>query len=153
MISPLTTLVQAVMSADTSSLSTAAKLAAAQATVVKALSLPTDVDLTSYDPVEVALSSFSTAAQKAAAVAIQSQSIVVANLLVAGSAALQGASTTAGSVTAAEAGAAIIGALVTQISTGTAVNLNSSSTLSTLLTKAATDTTIASDLNAATKAT
>ncbi len=152
-ISPLTTLVQAVMSADTSSLSTAAKLAAAQATVVSALSLPTGVDLTSYDPVEVALGSSSTAAQKAIAVAIQSQSIVVANLLVAGSAALQGASTTAGSVTAAEAGAAIIGALVTQISTGTAVNLNSSSTLSTLLTKAATDTTIASDLNAATKAT
>jgi hypothetical protein len=153
MITPLTTLVQGLLDADTSTGSAAAKLAAAQAKVLSALSLPAGIDLTSYDALGIAVgSTTATAADKAIAVAVQAQAIAVANLLVAGTAALQGAATTAGGVTSANAGSAVLGALVTQFGSGAAVNLNSATTVGSLLTSAAADSQVAGSLNAATKA-
>jgi hypothetical protein len=152
MITPLTTLVQGLLDADTSTGSAAAKLAAAQAKVLSALSLPAGIDLTSYDALGIAVgSTTATAAEKAIAVAVQAQAIAVANLLVAGTAALQGAATTAGGVTSANAGSAVLGALVTQFGSGAAVNLNSATTVGSLLTTAAADSRVVGDLNAATK--
>ncbi len=153
MITPLTTLVQGLLDADTSTGSAAAKLAAAQAKVLSALSLPASIDLTSYDALGIAVgSTTATAADKAIAVAVQAQAIAVANLLVAGTAALQGAATTAGGVTSANAGSAVLGALVTQFGSGAAVNLNSATTVGSLLTSAAADSRVVGSLNAATKA-
>ncbi len=129
MITPLTTLVQGLLDADTSTGSAAAKLAAAQAKVLSALSLPAGIDLTSYDALGIAVgSTTSTAAEKADAARVQSKAIVVANLMVAGSAALQGSAATGQTVTSAEAGAAVLSAISAQIASAGAVPIDLTST-------------------------
>ena len=143
MVSPLTTLLTELVEAG------APSLAAAQTQLLQALSLPTSIDLTSFDPLEVAVTQGATGQTLADALAVQSQTVAVANLLGAGAAALQGAAATSGSISADTAGQAVLSALVTQIATGSsAVDLSDAPTLASLLGTAASNTSVASALDA-----
>ena len=105
-VNPLTTLVSAVAE-------TGVSVAQAQAQVAEKLGLPATVTLTSFDPLQVAGSATSTAAEKAAAVSVYKASALVANVLTQTAAAVAGASTTVKNADAANAAAASIAKLIT----------------------------------------
>ena len=150
MLTPLTTLL-----ADLVQSGAASNVADAQARLGAALGLPSGVDLTSYDPLAVVVTQAgtSTAEEKATALDIQSKTLAVANLLVTGAAALQGAAANGTPVSTEAAGDAVLAALVNQIGTpGAVVDLTSAGTLSTVLGSAAADAAIATSLDAARQA-
>ena len=147
MLSPLTTLLVDLVHSDTAS-----SVADAQAKLGAALVLPTGVDLTSYDPLEVVVTqaATSTAEEKTVALQVQAKTLAVANLLVTGAAALQGAAASGTPLSAEVAYGAVLSALLGQIgSAGTVVDLTNAGTLSMVLGNAAAGSAIAGSLDAA----
>jgi VCBS repeat-containing protein len=123
-VTPLTTLIAALVDGNTNA-------AQAQAQVVAALGLPPGVDLTNFDPVQASVD------LNDAAAAILGAGIQVANALALVSAAAQSASN--GTVSSADALAAAVAQLATQIDAG-AVDLTGTADLTNLIEGVATAT-------------
>ncbi|NDE54029.1 MAG: hypothetical protein EB069_05465, partial [Actinobacteria bacterium] len=130
-VNPLTTLVSAVAE-------TGVSVAQAQAQVAEKLGLPATVTLTSFDPLQVAGSATSTAAEKAAAVSVYRASALVANVLTQTAAAVAGASTTVKNADAANAAAASIAKLIT--TARAPIDLSKADTLKAILSESAKST-------------
>ncbi|NCV15099.1 MAG: hypothetical protein EBV49_11475, partial [Betaproteobacteria bacterium] len=130
-VNPLTTLVSAVAE-------TGVSVAQAQAQVAEKLGLPATVTLTSFDPLQVAGSATSTAAEKAAAVSVYKASALVANVLTQTAAAVAGASTTVKNADAANAAAASIAKLIT--TARAPIDLSKADTLKAILSESAKST-------------
>ena len=150
MLTPLTTLL-----VDLVQSGAATSVADAQAKLGVTLGLPTGVDLTSYDPLAVVVTraATSTAEEKAAALDVQAKTLAVANLLVTGAAALQGAAASGTPMSPEAASGAVLSALVSQIGiAATLVDLGNAGTLSTVLASAAADASVAASLDTAKQA-
>lgn len=137
MVNSLTTLMQSMVDSGK-----AASVAAAQAQVLKALGLPSSVNLQTLDAIGDAVGSGSTAVKQMAA-QVQAAAAKVANILVQGASAMQGA---ANDITATTAMSKMAAAMASNFSAATTtVDLTQTETLKTMMTAAAVGT------NAATK--
>lgn len=135
-VNPLTTMVQAVLADSKGGLS----VAEATASVSKALSLPADVSILSYDPLAVLASTTSTAAAKATALATQTVALQVSNIITQVGSTIDAGSTKVNNLSAASAvTSALAGAISTASSTVSGkVDLNSATTIQALVQTAAT---------------
>jgi hypothetical protein len=134
-VNPLTTMVQAVLADSKGGLS----VAEATASVSKALSLPADVSILSYDPLAVLASTTSTAAAKATALATQTVALQVSNIITQVGSTIDAGSTKVNNLSAASAvTSALAGAISTASSTVSGkVDLNSATTIQALVQTAA----------------
>ena len=115
-VTPLTTLVEALAGTGAS----AAQVAAAQDQVKAALGLSAGVDLTTFDPIAVVAQAGSSGADLANAIAVQKAAIQVANILSVMASASEAADASGG----AQAGIdAAVGVIAAQIGSGASVDL------------------------------
>lgn len=128
-VNPLTTLVQTMVETGRAS-----SAEAAQNQVLTALGISTDVDLSTFDPLDAALNGDNAAAQALGA-QVQAAAAQVANIMVQGAAVLQGANS---GTTASAAMASVADALAASFATASApVNLAQTSVLTSVLNSAA----------------
>ena len=135
-INPLTTLVQSMVESGT-------PLAQAQSQVLTALGLPATVNLQTLDPISVALGTGSSA-DKAVAAQVQAAAAKVANILVQGMSAMQGAGS---DISASAAMSKMATAMASSFSSATAaVDLTQTATLKTMMTAATSGTSAAAKI-------
>lgn len=135
-VNPLTTMVQAVISSSNGTLS----VADATANVSKALSLPADVSILSYDPLAVLASTSATPEAKAAALATQTVALQVSNIIAQVGSTIDAGSDKVNKFSATSAVTnALAGAITTAASTTSGkVDLSNTATIQTLVQTAAT---------------
>lgn len=126
-VSPITTLLQA-MVADGQS------IAAATAALQTALGLPTGINPLSYDAIAVLADGSASEADKSSALAVQATATKIANVIAQAAAAIDAA----GSATRLAAGHAVIAELGKAVSSGNPVDLGNLATLSGIIQTAAT---------------
>ena len=149
-INPLTTLVQSIAQQSIAAGATAAQIqtavANAQTQVLKALNLPSTVDLQNFDSIKGTVSTDGITISQSQSIEIQAKALMVANILSAGTAALQGAATVGGetvnaAVTQTLSNQMVLGlarAIQNASDSDAAINLCSAATMQEVITAAAT---------------
>ena len=128
MVTPLTTLMQAMVSSG-------ATVAQAQTNVLTALGLSSTTNLQTLDAIAVAVDSSGTTAEKTAAAQVQAAAVKVANLLTLGTSVIKGVSST---TSATDAMAMVVTALADTFSAATTeVDLTQTTVLKSVMTTAA----------------
>ncbi|MDD2547704.1 MAG: SwmB domain-containing protein, partial [Burkholderiaceae bacterium] len=125
-VNPLTTLVNNLVQSGQD-------VTVAQQKVAQALGLPANVDLTTLDPLNVATSSTSSAADKQTALALQKAAAVVANILVQTASAVAGAAPNANPAQVATQAAQTLANLIANTPTGQTLDLSSTATANNVL--------------------
>ncbi|MDD2547095.1 MAG: DUF4214 domain-containing protein, partial [Burkholderiaceae bacterium] len=129
-VNPLTTLVNNLVQSGQDA-------AAAQQKVAQALGLPANVDVTTFDPLNVATSSTASVADKQAALALQKAAATVANILVQTAGAVAGAAPGSDSAAVASQAAQTLSNLINGTASGQTLDLTSTATLNAVLNDAA----------------
>ena len=129
-VNPLTTLVQSLIETGK-----AATVESAASLVQKALDLPANINLLSYDPLAILADANASADAKNTALSVQASALQVSNIV----AQIGSAIDAAGSDDKLTAAQSVISALADTVSTGKKVNLSSSETLTAIVKSAARD--------------